>query len=102
MERIHGDMFMRAATASRNGLGPFKTINEFHLWLREGLTPEQCPGLPDEQAWKSLVDTVPLQDKPWPPPVFTHGDVSPANMLIRGGKAVGIADWEFAGRYLGI
>ena len=31
--------------------------------------------------------------------VFTHGDVSLSNILVREGKVVGIVDWEMAGWY---
>lgn len=40
------------------------------------------------------------QDGPWPLPVFTHADLNPFNILLRGDKVVGIIDWEFAGWYL--
>lgn len=40
-----------------------------------------------------------MQDDPWPPPVFTHGDLNPSNILIRGDKIVAIIDWEFAACY---
>jgi thiamine kinase-like enzyme len=39
------------------------------------------------------------QDGPWPPPVFTHADLNPFNILVRGDDVVGIIDWEFAGWY---
>ena len=39
------------------------------------------------------------QDGPWPPPVFTHGDLNPFNILLRGTQVVGIIDWEFSGWY---
>lgn len=39
------------------------------------------------------------QDGPWPPPVFTHGDLNPSNILVRGNRVAGIVDWEFAGWY---
>lgn len=37
------------------------------------------------------------QNGPWGPPVFTHGDLNPFNVFIRGDQVVGITDWEFAG-----
>jgi thiamine kinase-like enzyme len=39
------------------------------------------------------------QDGPWPPPVFTHGDLNPFNIMIRDKKVVAIIDWETAGWY---
>jgi thiamine kinase-like enzyme len=35
----------------------------------------------------------------WPSRVFTHGDLNPFNISIRGDKVVGIIDWEFSGWY---
>ena len=40
-----------------------------------------------------------MQDKAWPLPVFTHGDLSSLNVLVRGDKIVGVIDWETAGWY---
>lgn len=39
------------------------------------------------------------QDGLWPPPVLTHGDLNPFNILVRGAQIVGIVDWEFSGWY---
>ena len=40
-----------------------------------------------------------LQDRPWPMPVFTHGDLSSLNIIVRGDDVVGIIDRESAGWY---
>ncbi|EKM75444.1 hypothetical protein AGABI1DRAFT_79892 [Agaricus bisporus var. burnettii JB137-S8] len=74
-----------------NAIGPFKTIHEFHLFLRNGI-----------QEWRSDVypevnRMIALQDRPWPMPVFTHGDLSSLNILARGDTVVGIIDWETSG-----
>lgn len=40
------------------------------------------------------------QDKSsWRPPVFTHADLNPFNILIRGDRVVGLVDWEISGWY---
>lgn len=39
------------------------------------------------------------QDGAWPPPVFTHGDLNPFNILVSRDKIVGLIDWEFSGWY---
>ncbi|KAJ8133483.1 hypothetical protein O1611_g137 [Lasiodiplodia mahajangana] len=81
--------------------GPFKTIQEFHFWLRHDYKIEDYAG-PDPgkgQVWRDAVDVTRLQDGPWPPPKFTHGDLNPFNILVRDGKVVGIIDWEFSGWY---
>ncbi|KAF1950374.1 kinase-like protein [Byssothecium circinans] len=79
--------------------GPFKTIQEFHLWLRKGLTPEELKDRERDQDWHDLQDMMSRQDGPWLPPKFTHGDMNPFNIIVRGDRVVGIIDWEFAGWY---
>lgn len=39
------------------------------------------------------------QDGTWPAPVFTHSDLNPFNILVRGDQIVSIIDWEFSGWY---
>jgi serine/threonine protein kinase len=85
---------------SRPRFGPFKTIQEFHLWLRDGLkSSEVANPIFDKQDWKEIKDMADHQDGIWPSPVFTHGDLNPYNILIRGENVVGIIDWEFSGWY---
>lgn len=84
---------------SRPRFGPFRTAQEFHLWLRKGLRPEEHPTRENDQDWEDIKEMVAKQDRPCPPPVFTHGDLNPFNILIRGDQVVGIVDWEFAGWY---
>ncbi|EEP82878.1 conserved hypothetical protein [Uncinocarpus reesii 1704] len=80
--------------------GPFKTIQEFHVWLREDFQPsKKDKGTSSDQDWEDIEKMVAQQDGPWPPPVFTHCDLNPFNILVREGKVVGIIDWEFAGWY---
>ncbi|KAF5565910.1 serine threonine kinase [Fusarium napiforme] len=84
---------------SRPRFGPFKTVQDFHRWLREDLQPEDHPDRADDQDWKDIKEMITKQDGSWPPPVFTHGDLNPFNILVRGDQVVGIVDWEFAGWY---
>jgi serine/threonine protein kinase len=79
--------------------GPFKTIQDFHFWLRDGLTPSGAKHNIEDGEWRDIEKMVAMQDASWPPPVFTHGDLNPANIIVRGDKVVGIIDWEFAGWY---
>jgi serine/threonine protein kinase len=80
--------------------GPFKTIQDFHFSLRDGLTPTAgAKHNIEEGEWQDIEKMVAMQDSSWPPPVFTHGDLNPANIIVRGDKVVGIIDWEFAGWY---
>ncbi|KAG8161069.1 hypothetical protein KVR01_009333 [Diaporthe batatas] len=78
--------------------GPFRTIQDFHNWLREGLKPGESTDL-DPKDVEELNDMIARQEGPWPPSVFTHGDLNPSNILVRDGKIVGIIDWEMAGWY---
>lgn len=79
--------------------GPFKTIQEFHIWLREGFQPSQIEGRENDSDWQGVRDMAAAQDKSWPPPVFTHADLNPFNILISGDRVVGLVDWELSGWY---
>jgi len=72
--------------------GPFRSIEEFHEYLRDGIQPhdDHLPGL------KRLID---LHGEQWEGPTFTHGDLSSLNIIARGDRVVGIVDWETAGWY---
>ena len=84
---------------SRPRFGPFRTIQDFHLWLREHLGPEEHANRQDDQDRKDIKEMVAKQDGLWPPPVFIHGDLNPFNILVCGNRVVSIIDWEFAGWY---
>jgi thiamine kinase-like enzyme len=71
--------------------GPFSTTQEFHRHLRSGM--ELDPRVDTE-----LQDLIVQQNRSWPL-VFTHGDLSSLNILVRGDGIVGIIDWETAGWY---
>lgn len=79
--------------------GPFKTIQDFHFWLREELRPSEVNNRDSDSEWQGLEKMAAMQDGPWPPPVFTHADLNPSNILVRKDKIVGILDWEFSGWY---
>lgn len=70
--------------------GPFKSIEEFHNHLREGI--QFHPNLDPV-----VIELINLHDRTWPQPVFTHGDLSSLNILVRGDEVVGIIDWETSG-----
>ncbi|RDW93566.1 uncharacterized protein DSM5745_00888 [Aspergillus mulundensis] len=84
---------------SRPRFGPFKSVNEFHLWLRDYLQPAEHSTWGDEQDWEEIKEMALKQDGLWPLPVFTHGDLNPSNVLVRDGKIISIIDWEFSGWY---
>lgn len=72
--------------------GPFESVHDFHRYLRGGLDA-------DLNHYSDVSELIALQDRAWPPPVFTHGDLSSLNILVRGDVIVGIIDWETAGWY---
>ena len=72
--------------------GPFKSVHDFHRFLRGGFDA-------DPNHYPEVTELITLQDRDWPPPVFTHGDLSSLNILVRDDKIVGIIDWETAGWY---
>lgn len=74
--------------------GPFKTIQDFHKELRNGIEVENVT---ENEFAPDLKKLISFHNQPWPNPVFTHGDLSSLNILVRGDKIVGIVDWETAG-----
>jgi len=79
--------------------GPFKTAQEFHRWLRGDVKATQLSDHVAKQEADDIKAMVALQDGQWPTPVFSHCDLNPSNILIRGEEIVGIIDWEFGGWY---
>jgi aminoglycoside phosphotransferase len=81
--------------------GPFVTQQDFHRWLRKDFTMDDIENRErlDEQDYVDLEDMIVKQEEKWPPPVFTHSDLNPFNILLRGDQVVGIVDWESAGWY---
>lgn len=79
--------------------GPFKTIQEFHLWLRNNTEATQIGDHVTEEDADGIKGMIVKQDGPWSSPVFTHCDLNPSNILIRKNQIVGIIDWEFSGWY---
>ncbi|KAF8136678.1 kinase-like domain-containing protein [Boletus edulis] len=75
-------------------IGPFQSIHDFHVFLRNGIVEP-----PPDSLYPGIHDMMRSQDQPWPMPVFTHGDLSSFNILVRGDRVVGIIDWETAGWY---
>lgn len=70
--------------------GSFESVQDFHKYLRGGMHTDPNVDLEVNQLIK-------LQDGPWPPPSFTHGDLSSFNILDQGDEVVGIIDWETVG-----
>ncbi|EAW22828.1 aminoglycoside phosphotransferase family protein [Aspergillus fischeri NRRL 181] len=71
--------------------GPFDNTQDFHRHLRMGMEF-------DSRLDPEVQDLIKQHGKSWPL-VFTHGDLSSFNILVRGDEIVGIIDWETAGWY---
>ncbi|KAK8102974.1 hypothetical protein PG984_016120 [Apiospora sp. TS-2023a] len=118
MERIQGESLPRAWRRLESDPAALaKIFEQLRRILQElrSLEPptdagvQSCTGDPsegkpenwheDEQDWQDLIEMAALQEGPWPAPVFTHGDLNPSNIFVRGDEVVGIIDWETAGWY---
>jgi hypothetical protein len=86
-----GSLFDCRIPGSSLRFGPFDTIQDFHGHIRMDLDFDS--GLDPE-----IQVLIRLQNQTWPL-VFTHGDLSSLNILVRGDNIVGIIDWETAGWY---
>jgi hypothetical protein len=73
-----------------NGFGPFRSVQEFHSFLRDGISssPAQHPEV------NELVDKHASAQYGI---CFTHGDLNSMNILSRGDDVVGVVDWDTAG-----
>ncbi|KAF2762285.1 kinase-like protein [Pseudovirgaria hyperparasitica] len=79
--------------------GPFDTVSDFHLTLRNDVTSaaldhEACSL--DPVCIADVKRIIAFHDSVVHRPVFTHGDLNPRNILVRDGKIVAIIDWETA------
>lgn len=96
---VGGSLYDSRIAHAKSRFGPFATIQEFHRWLREGLNPADHPEREADEDWLKVTHMAAKQEGPWPRPVFTHGDLNPFNIMIRGKQVVAIIDWEFSGWY---
>ncbi|OAX77473.1 hypothetical protein ACJ72_08229 [Emergomyces africanus] len=72
--------------------GPFATETEFN----EGLI--KAMKLTRHNSWVDHISKF-VRALPTHNVVFTHGDISPRNIIVRGDQVVAILDWEMAGFY---
>jgi aminoglycoside phosphotransferase len=86
------DMIFRLGIESK---GPFKAIDEMHDNILERyanlVTRSEIWTLHHRRLYREATGTQSI--------VFTHGDLSPQNILVEGGHVSGIVDWEQAGWY---
>ncbi|KAI9449805.1 kinase-like domain-containing protein [Boletus coccyginus] len=91
---VGGPLYDPRFPGTSKTIGPFQSIRDFHTFLRNSIVE-----LPPENLYPGIRDMMVLQNQPWPMPVFTHGDLSTFNILVRGDRVIGIVDWETAGWY---
>ncbi|KAF1852212.1 kinase-like protein [Cucurbitaria berberidis CBS 394.84] len=81
--------------------GPFDTLSDFHLALRNNVTlpslQAQNHNSPNPAAILDVKKLVAFHESVIRSPVFTHGDLSSFNILVRNDEVVGIIDWDTAG-----
>lgn len=77
--------------------GPFTSAADFHRHIREGWDQADCAKLPEESA--AEVNHLIMKHQGSWPIRFTHGDLTPRNILVDGDEVMGIVDWETAGWY---
>ena len=82
------------------GMGPFKTEEEFNIFLRNGIeSTENMEDRAKKRDVEMLIEMHKEHEGRHLKTVFTHGDVSVSNVLVKGGKVVGVIDFEMAGFY---
>jgi hypothetical protein len=69
---------------------PFANTDDFHHFLRGGI--DEAPF-----GHQDITEMITLHRQEWGPPVFSHGDLSSLNILVKGEAITGIIDWETAG-----
>ncbi|KAF8851640.1 kinase-like protein [Acephala macrosclerotiorum] len=87
-----GSLYDCRLPSSLDRFGPFENTQEFHTFLRNSI--EKAP--PEHPDVDEMIS---MHRREWGQPVFTHGDLSSLNILVRGGDIVGLVDWETAGWY---
>jgi aminoglycoside phosphotransferase len=90
---VDGGPFCDCRLPSKLLWGPFATIRDFHEALADGIdVAGSYKKLPPD-----LQELFDFYQQPCGKLVFTHGDLSSLNILVRGDDVVGIIDWETAG-----
>ncbi|KAI1396501.1 kinase-like domain-containing protein [Hypoxylon fuscum] len=96
--KLHDHRIWNAA--GEKGMGPFLNEAEFNLFLRNGVSNTDSITDPEIKAEiQKLIEMHRESEERKMKTVFTHGDVSVSNILVKEGKVVGIVDWEMAGWY---
>lgn len=94
VEAIGGSSLRDIGLTSSKAIGPFDTVPAFHDYL--GFA--QVRLLESQSMDWPLLDKMSLRAHSGGyRTMFTHGDIAPRNVLVKGGKIVAIIDWENAG-----
>ena len=87
-----GKVYDMRISGGVRGFGPFESVGDFHSFITDDFkaSPTQFPEINELLAMYggSKYTTC-----------FTHGDLSCANILVKGDKVVGIVDWDTSGWY---
>ncbi|CAJ2508393.1 Uu.00g134190.m01.CDS01 [Anthostomella pinea] len=93
---VNGGPFCDPRLPSKMFWGPFASVREFHQALIEPVKidkhPTDLPDLPDD-----IPELLDFYRQHHEKVVFTHGDLSSLNIVVRGDKVTGIIDWETSG-----
>ncbi|KAK3054679.1 hypothetical protein LTR09_004408 [Extremus antarcticus] len=90
-DRLPG-LSLRYPVNTSSRFGPFEDIRAFHRWLRRPATDI------NESNFHEINELIAAHENmEWSTPVFTHGDLSSLNILVKDDRVVGIVDWEMAG-----
>ena len=85
----------------KSSWGPFSTISDFHLALRNNVTSKALKGQASSSlslnAISDMHKLISFHESTTPLPVLTHGDLSTSNILLDGDSVVAILDWGTAG-----
>ena len=85
-----GPLFDQRVPGPSNIFGPFARVADFHRFLRRGYEEADA----NEEVMELIRMQKEVEDEPI---VFTHGDLSSFNIMVKGDKVTGIIDWETAG-----
>ncbi|EFY84946.1 Phosphotransferase family protein [Metarhizium acridum CQMa 102] len=87
---------IRSVRIPNHFAGPFESEEEFNEYL---IRPSWAGGFPSEEAYNDALSLAKGMGKISHKIVFTHGDLKPHNILVKGGRIIGFLDWESAGWY---
>ncbi|KAJ6114899.1 hypothetical protein N7486_000677 [Penicillium sp. IBT 16267x] len=87
---------IRSVRIPNHFAGPFESEGDFNEYL---IRPSWFAGFSSESAYNDALGVAKDMNNMSHRIVFTHGDLKPHNILVRGGQITGFLDWESAGWY---